>query len=141
NQLIAYALILVFILIGAYFPMDFLVKLILPDYITALQIFFILAPGIAISSAASVIIYNYFKSLNKMKEFLIIGVLNLIALSLFIYIVFTFVSEDILLIAASTVLAQLIWYISLDVYINKFYKNLSLKNLFFILVASTIFYL
>lgn len=141
NQLNSFVIVLVFILIAAYFPMNYIVKWILPEYKVALTIFFVLAPGIAISSAASVIMHNYYKSLDMNKEFLVIGIINLGVLTLLIYLLFIFVSKGILLIAVATVVAQLIWYLSLDLYLNKMYKNISLKNILFILVAGTIFYL
>lgn len=141
NHFNAIVLVLVFIVISAYFPLTFIIERFLSNYVSALKIFYILAPGIAVSSAVSVIIHNYFKTLNKNKEFLIIGILNLIILLATIFIVHKFISDNILYISIVTVSVQLLWYLSLDIYINLSYKNMSYKNLAYIILSSSIFYI
>lgn len=141
NDLNSIVLAIVFILLVAYFPMNFIVESILPNYVQALKIFFILAPGIAITSAITVVIHNYYKSLEINKEFLIISGINIIFLIGSIYIVNRFISKDIIFISVATVFTEFIWYLSLDLYLNKTYKNLSIRNVLFIIASSVLFYL
>ena len=128
------------ILLIAFFPMSYMVNWILPNYKIAVKIFFVLSPGVTITSAITVIIHNYYKTLDKNKEFLVIGALNLVILTVGIFLTHTFISKDIIYIAATTTIVQFIWYLSLDIYLNKEFKNLSIKNILFIVVSSMLFY-
>ena len=141
NDFNSIILILVFVLISAFFPMSFIVQRLLPNYSSSLDIFFILAPGISITSAVTVIMHNYYKSLDKNKSFLIIGLINLAILTVSIYFAYTFINQNVTLIAAVTIIVQLIWYLTLDLHLNKEYKNISIKNIIFIILSSGSFYM
>lgn len=140
NWLISIVLVTVFAMLSAYFPLSYIINRFLPNYIFSLSIFYILAPGIAFTSAVSVVMHNYYKTLNINKQFLLIGVLNLIVLALSIYFVNTFINQDVIYIAIVTVIIQFIWYICLDLFINIKYKNVSIRNLVFIFLSSMSFY-
>lgn len=141
NKFNAFVLSSVFLLISAFFPLSYIVEKFLPNYESSLEIFYILAPGIAISSAVTVVIHNYYKTLNKNKEFLILGIINLILLTGVIVLVHTFISQNIIYISITTVIVEFIWYLSLDCYLNTSYTNLSVKNIIYILLSSVSFYL
>jgi len=140
NDFNSSVIVLVFILIIAFFPLSYIVQRFLPNYTNAVEIFFVLAPGISITSAVTVVIHNYFKTLNKNKEFLIIGVINLALLTGAIYLVHNFISQEIIYIAVTTVLVELIWFLTLDYYLNKEYNKISYRNISFIIIASLLFY-
>lgn len=140
NWLISIVLVTVFVMLSAYFPLSYIINRFLPNYIFSLSIFYILAPGIAFTSAVSVVMHNYYKTLNINKQFLLIGVLNLIVLALSIYLVNTFINQDVIYIAIVTVIVQLIWYLCLDGFINITYRNTSIRNLIFIGLSSLSFY-
>lgn len=140
NHFNATVLVLVFLLISAYFPLSYIVERFLPNYVAALEIFYILAPGIAVSSVVSVVIHNYYKTLNRNNQFLLIGVSNLVLLLGTIIIVHTFISDNIIYVSLATVAIQFLWYLSLDIYMNVSYKNMSYKNLIYIILSSSVFY-
>ncbi|MGI6360283.1 MAG: lipopolysaccharide biosynthesis protein [Acholeplasmatales bacterium] len=140
NDLKSIVIALVFLLIIAYYPLAFIVQRWLPNYTNALDIFFVLAPGIAISSSVSVIIHNYYKSLNKNKEFLIIGILSLLLLIVAIYIINTFINDNVIYIAITTVVVQFIWYLATEFYLTKKLKVNPIKNIIYIIISAIIFY-
>lgn len=140
NWLISIVLVTVFVMLSAYFPLSYIINRFLPNYIFSISIFYILAPGIAFTSAVSVVMHNYYKTLNINKQFLLIGALNLTVLALSIYFVNTFINQDVIYIAIVTVIVQLIWYLCLDGFINITYRNTSIRNLIFIGLSSLSFY-
>ena len=87
------------------------------------------------------ILCYYYKTLNKNKEFLILGIINLILLTGVIVLVHTFISQNIIYISITTVIVEFIWYLSLDCYLNTSYTNLYVKNIIYILLSSVSFYL
>lgn len=97
--------------------------------------------GIVIILVIIVVIYNYYKSLEINKEFLIISGINIIFFIGFIYIVNRFISKDIIFIFVVIVFIEFIWYLFLDLYLNKIYKNLFIRNVLFIIVLLVLFYL
>ena len=64
-RLIALMLLLVFAANAVYFPLCWFVKWFLPKYNDSLVIFRIIFPGLAISSAVTVVMHNYYKVLGK----------------------------------------------------------------------------
>ncbi len=140
NGLVAFVLGSISMLIIAYFPMTYIVQVYLPDYYDSLEIFYVLAPGITLTSAVTVVIHNYYKTLKMNKEFFIIGLVNLLLLIAGIYLVNTFISQKIIYISITTVAVQFIWYLILNHQMNKKFGNRSYKNLLYIIFSSVTFY-
>ena len=87
NNFNSIVIVLVFILIIAFYPMSYIVQTWLPNYKPAIEIFFIL------SSVVTVVIHNYYKTLNRNKQFFIIGIINLLILITAIFLVHRFIKK------------------------------------------------
>ena len=76
-------LMLVYFIIGAYFPLRLFINWFLPKYTASLSIFRIILPGIAISSVITVIMHNYYKVMNKnllyFRKSLVVLILSAVA--------------------------------------------------------------
>ncbi|MDY0277075.1 MAG: hypothetical protein RBQ97_03220 [Acholeplasma sp.] len=131
---------LVFILLVAFYPVSWIVLRFLSDYKSALDIFYILAPGIAMTSAITVVGHNYYKTYNKNIKFLFIGVITIGLLLISLFLINFVWDGNILYVAIATVLVQFIWYLMVEIGLKKEVGKISFKNLIFSLVASTLFY-
>lgn len=74
SKLIMLLLMLVYLMVMVYYPVEIIVKLFLPEYLESLIYFKIVIPGVGISSCISLIIFNYFKTLKKGISILYMGV-------------------------------------------------------------------
>lgn len=133
-------LIVIFIALIAYYPLDLIVRWILPGYTDSLDLFFILAPGIALTSSITVIKHNYYKTFNKNKSFLIIGLIGLVLMFSSTYITLNYITNSLHIVTIITVIVQLIWYTVLEIDMQKTIKIRNIKNFIYIIIASSLFY-
>ena len=131
----------VFILLTAYYPLSFVVQLILPKYTESLKYFYILAPGIALTSSISVVKHNYYKTLNKNKTYLIIGLITLTLQMIVTYTLFRVFDYSVIVVTIVTVIIQVIWYLITEIILNKKLNTFSLKNNLYIIVSTLLFYI
>lgn len=139
SKMVSIILILIFGIIAIYFPLCIFIKWFLPQYTGSLIIFRVIFPGIAISSAVTVIMHNYYKVSGKnflyfKKSFItliISAIANIIAYRLFR----TSVS-----ISVASIVTMVFWYIFVDSYFTKNKKCNPTQNLIYILGMLIIFY-
>ena len=109
--------------LAAYFVIEFIVRLILPEFIPALIIFKYLTPTVLLSGQISILVANYFKVLKLTKDYtknnIVAFILGLIT-NIIAYLIFKSTEA----IALATLLAFLIWVIYSDWF---FQKKLSIK--------------
>ena len=141
NGLNAVVLGLVFVLLVGYYPLVWIVERFITNYTKALDYFYILAPGIALNSSISVIKHNYYKTLNKNKTYLIIGLITLLIQAIVTYSMFEIFNQSVLVVAIATVITQTVWYILTELVLNKQLGVFSVKNNIYIVVASLLFYI
>ncbi len=134
-------IVLIFLAIVFFYPLSYLIKIILPEYLYSLKIFFILCPGIALTSSISVIKHNYYKAIDKNVDFLIIGIINVVLLVVLMIITYFFISKDIILISVISVFTQFIMFLSTDIILQKTLKTRDYKKVLYIVVSSLLFYL
>lgn len=139
SDLISTVLVFVYGTLIAYFPLFKFIEWFLPKYVDSLLIFRIIFPGLAISSAVTVIMHNYYKTLEKNSEYfrksliilVISGIANLIA-----YILFgTTVS-----ISAASIITMILWYLYIEQFFVKGYGYSRKRNLSYLLIMMLIFY-
>lgn len=138
-RLIALMLLLVFAANAVYFPLCGFVKWFLPKYNNSLVIFRIIFPGLAISSAVTVVMHNYYKVLGKnlryfFKSLIVLGIsalANGIA-----YVTFKTPAS----ISVASIITMIIWYVFIEQYFVKEIGYKRWKNLIYLLFMITIFY-
>ncbi len=123
-----------------YFPLLKFIPWFLPKYTDALPIFRIIIPGLAISSAVTIVMHNYYKVLGKnilfFRNCLCILVASFTA-NLIAYLIFG--TREVISIASIVVL--LLWYLLSERLFVKQYDIHITKNLLYIIVMSAGFYL
>jgi len=140
DTLIRIVLILVNFALVVYFPLCLFVQWLLPEYSASLEIFRIVFPGLSVSSAVTVVMYNYYKVLKKnivyFKRSIIIlffsGIANMIAYKLF---------GTTASISIASIIVMITWYIYMESYFVKIYNYSRTKNLFYIVLMILMFYI
>lgn len=138
-QLIAIMLLLVFAANIVYFPLCGFVKWFLPKYNDSLIIFRIIFPGLAISSAVTVVMHNYYKVLgeNLLYFFKSLVVLGISAIANGIaYAAFGTTAS----ISVASIITMIIWYIFIEQYFVKTIGYHRQKNLSYLLIMLAVFY-
>lgn len=131
--------VLVFAAHMVYYPLCWFVNWYLPEYSASLPYLQLLFPGLAISSCISVIIFTYYKVLDK--NLLYFGIcVCVLALSALLnggaYLVFGTPFS----ISAVSLIALMVWYLLSERYFIKKYHVKWKKNLAYIIVMSSLFY-
>ena len=140
SNLIGTMLMLVFGIIIIYFPLCWFITWFLPNYTESLIIFRIIFPGLAISSAITVIMHNYYKTLGDnmlffVRSLIVLGIsaaANYAAYSMF----HTTVS-----ISMASIISILIWYVYAEQYFVKNYQYSRWGNLLYIFLMMGAFYM
>lgn len=140
GKLISAILIIVFAGIMSYFPLCIFIKWFLPKYIDSLIIFRVIFPGMAISSAITIIMNNYYKTFGKAFIFFKKGVYILV-FSVIANGVAFIVFKSTISISVASIITMLIWYLYVE---NMFVKEMGYsrwKNLIYMLIMILGFYL
>lgn len=132
--------LLIFICISMYFPLSIFIKWYLPNYVSSLEIFKTIFPGLVISSAISIIIQNYYKVLNKSSEFFKKSIFALL-ISFILNVIFYGIFKTPLSISVASIFSIIIWYISCDITLSKIINVNNTKNFIYMLIGVNIFYI
>ena len=139
SMLMATVSVIVFFLLTAYFPLIFLVKWFLPDYVPSLNYLQIIMPGLALSSCINLIIFTYYKVLNQLKRYLYIALGILLAggiLNCGGYMLFHKPTA----FSVASIITLLIWYLCSTYSLVKSFHMMWLKNFVYVLIEMLIFY-
>lgn len=139
SNLISIILVVVCGTLIVYFPLCKFIEWFLPRYVDSLPIFRIIFPGLAISSAVTVVMHNYYKTLGEnlayfRKSIIILaisGLLNAIA-----FIVF----RNTISISAASIISMIVWYLYIEQFFVVKYGYSRKKNLFYLLFMILVFY-
>ena len=126
-------------LIG-YYPLCKFIRFFLSDYAHSLVYFRILLPGVALSSCITVIIYNYYKVLEKTKVYFGICCLVFAFAAGSNYVLYLIIHKPESFSIAS-IITLFLWYICSQGYLVKQYSLKWMKNLVFIVVSAIAFYI
>lgn len=138
--LIETILIFVFVCLLVYFPLCWFINWFLPNYIDSLLIFRIILPGLAISSAITIVMHNYYKTMGKENVFFIKSIIILFLSAIANYVAYA-IFKTTQAISASSIFVMVIWYIFIEIYFIKNYKIKWLKNFTYMLLMASGFYL
>ncbi len=138
--LLSAILFLTFAAISVYFPLGIFITWFLPKYADSLIIFRTIFPGIAMSSAITVIMHNYYKILGKNWEYfrksIIILLLSVIANGCAYLLFKTTIS-----ISVVSVIVMLVWFLYTEQFFVKYYGYQRKKNFLFMIIMTCWFYL
>lgn len=140
SDLIGIMLVLVYGTLAAYFPLCKFIRWFLPNYIDSLVIFRIIFPGLAISSAVTVVMHNYYKTLGDNYRYFIRSIVVLIIsaiANLIAYLCF----HTTISISIASIITMIIWYVYVEQYFVLNYKYDRRKNLGYLIVMMIAFYL
>lgn len=138
-KLIAIILLFVFACNVAYFPLCLFVNWFLPNYSESLVIFRIIFPGLAISSAITVIMHNYYKVLGENLRYFKKSILILIFSGVANYVAYV-VFKNTISISIASILTMVLWYLYIEQYFVKIIGYKRSKNLIYLLVMLFLFY-
>lgn len=139
GSLISIILMLVFGTLAAFFPLCWILEWFLPKYIPSIEIFRIIFPGLAISSAISIIMHNYYKVMNNSFSFFKKSVIILVISAIANFISYYFF-KTMAAISISSIWAMLIWYLYAEHYFVKNYGYKRYKNLSYLCLVMIVFY-
>ena len=139
DSLISIILIIVFCALIIYFPLVWFVNWFLPKYTDSLLIFRIILPAVAVSSSISIVMHNYYKTLDIEKNFFIKSVVILVLSIIANYLAYLLFRTTISISIAS-IIVMVIWYILVEKAIPSKFSKARLKNYFFIFLMLTGFY-
>ena len=123
-----------------YFPLCWFVDLVLPNYVESLTILRIVIPGLLFSAPVTVVMHNYYKTLNLNTKFFKISVIML-AVAFVSGIVVTFVTDSMKAVSCFSVVLMFAWYICTELSLKKRYKISSDKNILYLIIAVLAFYI
>lgn len=132
--------IIVFFVIFAYYPITLIVSYFLPSYTESIQYLKIIFPGVGITCIIQSYLFNNFILIKKMKCFGIISVCNLLADYAIYYLIYS-LFNNILFVAYTSVPLLLIWYLSIEVFLNKVIGTKYIKNFVYIFLLTISFVL
>lgn len=122
-----------------YFPLCLFINWFLPQYAGSLIIFRIILPGLIGTSAITIIMHNYYKTLGVNLRFFVLSLI-ILALSVAADFAVYFIFKNTMSISIISVVVIVIWYIIVEFYFIKKYRVHWLKNFLFMLCCMGAFY-
>lgn len=132
--------ILVFASLSTYYPLCFIIKTLLPNYIDSLIIFRVIFPGLAISAPITVVMHNFYKTFGINYLYFKICLMVLV-ISTLINSCAYFVFGTIVSISISSVISMLIWYLSVEKILELKYHIRASINVLYIIIMMACFYI
>ena len=123
-----------------YFPMCWFIRLALPAYEYSLGIFRIVLPGLILSSSITVVMHNYFKTLEQNMKFFVLS-LTVLILSLVSGLGAYYIFHTMEAVSWASVIIMIVWYVLSERFLKKQYGISSGVNLIYLILVSAVFYL
>lgn len=139
SRLIATILIVVYAGLIVFFPLKWFVNWFLPQYSSSIIIFRVIFPGLAISSAITIVMYNYYKVLNKTTLFLKISIGILLLSGIANYVAYKLFGTTVSISIAS-IITMMVWYVISERLFVKRYSIKWVKNIVYLLIMMLGFY-
>lgn len=140
SSLVAVILMIVFLSLSMYYPLCVFVNWFLPKYTGSLVIFRIIFPGLAISSAITIVMHNYYKTLGVNNIFFIKSIIILVISGIANYISYA-VFKTTTAISIASIITMFIWYIIVEMYFIRHYQIKWIRNFLYMVVMVLTFYL
>lgn len=139
NKLVAIMLAFVFIAISLYYPLCWFIGWFLSKYNSSIPIFRIIIPGLAINSAVTIIIHNFYKASKESFAFFIQSIIVLVVSFLANLVAYKCFGTTISISVAS-VIVVVFWYFLSQIYYWIKHKTPFIRNTIYMIVAAGAFY-
>lgn len=139
SSLVGVILCVVFACLIICFPLNLFVNWYLPKYADSLEIFRVIFPGLAISSAITIVMHNYYKTLGINFKFFIKTVITL-AVSAAANVVAYYVVGTTVSISWASIITMIFWYILVEIYFVKTYRIKWVRNFSYMIIMMVAFY-
>lgn len=137
---ITYVLIAVYAAMLGYFPIKIFIHMFLPDYIGSIVYFQILFPGVGITCCLTLVIFNYFKILDKSNLYFLISLSVLVGSVIGNYIVYELFNTA-YAIAFMSLVTLFIWRLITELYLSINYNTKWKKNYVYTIIMTILFLL
>ena len=97
-----------------YYPLYLIIKNMLPDYILGCNVLLIMIPTISLSSIISIVCHNFYKTLNRSRQYFDFSVLALV-ISIIMNVLFYFLFKTMYAIAIASLITIFIWLLIVDI--------------------------
>lgn len=132
-------LIIVSICMLAYFPLVLIVNWMLPEYKYSLPIFQVIFPSLLFNTSITVVMSNYYKSLNLINNYFIKSIVALL-LAFIANLIAYFTFKTSISISVASVIVSIIWYFMMEMTIIKRWRISFIKNTLFSFFILIFFY-
>ncbi|WP_057750906.1 oligosaccharide flippase family protein [Limosilactobacillus frumenti] len=140
TQNMAFMLLFIYLTLISYYPIEWIIKFILPEYYDSLGYFRILLPGVAITTSITTIIFNHYKVTGEMNTYLKNGIISLL-LSLVLYFVSYEQFHSIYALAFASLIALFIWFFLEDYSFRKRHNIIRFNEYTYIILVTSFFQL
>lgn len=131
--------IFVFTVLVSYFPIKWLVIILLPDYSSTERYLRIIMPGVALSCCINLILFTYYKVIGKVRIFLFQSLVAL-ALAMCLNSIGYVLYRQPESFSVASVITMLIWYFISQRYFIKQYHVKWKKNTIYLIIVMAMFY-
>jgi len=133
-------LILVFLSICSYFPLVYIIRYFLPDYVESLSVFKVIFPGLAMYSCVTIVMNNYYKISMRNWDYFF---KNIIVLTVSIAANFAayYIWGTVISISIASIFVLFLRYYLLGYYFDKLYKTKWYIDTIYIVLLMSSFYL
>lgn len=121
------------------YPLDWFIKWFLPQYTESLAFLKIVMPSLMLSACISVVMFTFYKVLDKQKIYLYVG-LGALAVGFVSNALAQWIWASPYTISWASVITVMVWYCLSSVLFVKEYHHRPLKNILYILLISAVFY-
>jgi len=139
SKLIAAILCMVFACMVIYYPLCAFVSWFLPKYIDSLIIFRVIFPGLAISSAITIIMHNYYKTLGATFNYFIKSIVILVVSGVFNYAAYA-IFKTTVSISVASIITMLIWYVYVEHFFIRQFNVKWVRNFLYMVILMAGFY-
>lgn len=133
-------IIIVAICLLAHFPLCLIVDWFLQDYSSSLPIFQVIFPSLIFNTAITVVISNYYKSLNLINLYFVKSLIALVLAVIANFIAYLCFKTP-TAISVASVIVSIIWYFMMEITLIKRWKISFKRNFSFAILVSAAFYL
>lgn len=140
DELLSLITIIVFAALSGFFLMKYVLAIVVPKYEYSLVYVRIVFPGLAISCAITIIVFNYYKVFNKISIYFLIGLFVLALGALFNWIAYRLFDTP-EAISIASIVTLFVWLLLSQVYFIKKFGTSPIKNTLYILLLSLSFWL
>lgn len=138
NQTMSFMLLFIYLTLLSYYPIELIIRFILPEYIGSLGYFRILLPGVAITTSITTIVFNHYKVVGDMRNYLKNGLISLI-LALGLYVFSYNIFHSIYILAYASLIALFTWFFLEDYSFRRRYKIVRINDYIYIICITILF--